>query len=153
MSISSIGASRGFDPSQMAAKIVKDLDTNNDNSLTKTEFINGLQSKGVSQADAEKMYSAMDTKGTGKVTQADIEASIKKMGDAGGSPPTGGAQGKAKSEDSKVYDVKDTNKDGTVSVLEELAYDRTHIQNSTDNQKGNVTEIDNGLAGTLDVTV
>ncbi len=159
MSISSIGSSRGFDSSQMAAKMVKDLDANNDNTLSKTEFVDGLKSKGVSQADAEKMYSSLDTKGTGKVTQADIEASIEKMGKQGGSPPAGGAQGpggaqgKAKSDDSKVYDEKDTNKDGVVSALEELAYSLTHIQNTNNDQKGGANENDAGLTGKVDVTV
>ena len=159
MSISSIGTNRGFDPSQMAAKMVKDLDTNNDKSLTQAEFVDGLKSKGVSQADAEKMYSSIDTKGTGKITQADIETSMKKMGDKGGAPPAGGAQssrgaqGKSQSDDSKVYDKKDTNKDGIVSALEELTYDLTHIQSNTNDQKGNGNEKDTGLAGRLDVTV
>jgi Ca2+-binding EF-hand superfamily protein len=154
MSISSIGSSRGFDSSQMAAKMVKDLDTNNDNTLSKAEFVDGLKSKGVAQADAEKMFSSLDTKGTGKVTQTDIEASIKKMGDQGGAPPSGGgAQGKAKSDDSKVYDEKDTNKDGVVSALEELAYNLTHIQNTNKDQKSSANENDAGLTGTLDVTV
>jgi hypothetical protein len=160
MSISSIGSSRGFDSSQMAAKMVKDLDTNNDNTLSKAEFVDGLKSKGVAQADAEKMYSSLDTKGTGKVTQTDIEASIKKMGDQGGAPPSGGgaqgpggAQGKAKSDDSKVYDEKDTNKDGVVSALEELAYNLTHIQNTNKDQKSSANENDAGLTGTFDVTV
>lgn len=153
MSISSIGAGRGVDPSQMAAKIVQELDANKDNTLTKTEFVDGLQKKGVSQAGAENMYSAMDAKGTGKVTQADVEAAMKKMGAPGGRPPAGGAPGKAASADAKVYDVKDANKDGTVTTLEELAYDRTHLQNSTNAAKGNEAASDTGLAGTVDVTV
>ena len=159
MSISSIGSNRSFDPSPMAAKMVKDLDTNNDNTLSQAEFVDGLKSKGVSQADAEKMFSSLDTKGTGKVTQADIEASIKKTGDQGGTPPAGGAQGpggaqgKAKSDDSKVYDEKDTNKDGVVSALEELAYNLTHIQNTNNDQKSSGNEDGGGYAGALDVTV
>ena len=155
MSISSIGSNRGYDPSQMAAKMVKDLDTNKDNSLSKTEFVDGLKSKGVSQADAEKMFSSIDTKGTGKITQADIETSMKNMGAKGGTPPAGGAKGSgsAKSEDSKVYDKKDTNKDGTVSLLEELAYNLTHQQISTNDQKaGSTNEKGNGVIGTLNVT-
>ena len=156
MSIGSIGSNRGFDPSQMAAKMVKDLDTNKDNSLSKAEFVDGLKSKGVSQADAEKMFSSIDTKGTGKITQADIETSMKTMGAKGGTPPAGGAKGSgsSKSDDSKEYDKKDTNKDGTVSLLEELAYNLTHQQVSTDEQKtGNTNEKGNGVTGALNVTV
>ena len=70
MSISPVGngSGGGFDPSKMASKIaskmMSDLDPNNTGTVTKDQFISGLAAKGVSSADATKMYDAIDTKKT-----------------------------------------------------------------------------------------
>jgi Ca2+-binding EF-hand superfamily protein len=147
----------------MAKKMVKDLDSNADGSIDKSEFVAGLKSKGVSQADAEKLFSSIDTKGTGKITQADIETSMKKMGGkgapAGGPPPSGmpsgggapsggtqksGGTSGSSSSDNKVYDKKDKNKDGTVSYQEEMEYDISHPEERAKSQASSTAKTENG---------
>lgn len=79
---STLGFVRSFDPAQrtkqIAKKIIRDFDSDNDGSLSKTEYTEGLKSKGVSDEDALKMFNAIDINGTGKITQADLEASIQR---------------------------------------------------------------------------
>jgi len=138
MSISAVGSSGGIDRSQMASKMasrmVKDMDADGDGSVNKAEFVKGLAAKGVSADEAGKRFDAIDTKHAGTVSQGDIETAIKaggakKPSGAGGPPPGGGAKpgGAAKSSDTKSYDKKDANKDGTVSTEEELVYDLSHV--------------------------
>jgi hypothetical protein len=167
MSISGIGSARGFDLSQMASemasRMVKDLDTNGDGSIDKAEFTAGLTAKGISADEAAKRFDSINTNGTGKITQSDIESSIKTSGGKvpapvgggkaappAGGPPAGSAakSGRSsKSSDSASYDPKDTNQDGTVSTAEELAYDLKHPaeastkkSNTSYNQQGKSTE-------------
>jgi EF hand len=124
MSISAIGGSGGFDVSKMASKIVKDLDANGDGSIDKAEFTKGMAAKGMSADEASKKFDSVDTKKTGKITQSDIEKDLKNNAPKG-HPPSGGAgkSGGASSNSSTTYDVKDTNKDGKVSAMEELVYE------------------------------
>lgn len=131
MSISGIGSS-GFDISKMASKIVKDLDADGDGSINKAEFTKGMTSKGMSEADATEKFDSVDTKKTGSITQSDIETDLKNNAPQGKSapsgPPPGGAKpgGSSQGGSSTNYDVKDTNKDGTVSAAEELVYEIKH---------------------------
>ena len=77
MSISSIGAASSLAPSQMvskmANKMMKELDSNSDGSIDKKEFVAGLKNEGISATGAEKIFDSIDTKGTGKISQTDIE--------------------------------------------------------------------------------
>jgi hypothetical protein len=129
MSISAIGGSGGFDVSKMASKIVKHLDANGDGAIDKAEFTKGMAAKGMSADEASKKFDSIDTKKTGKITQSDIETDLKTNAPKGhapkGPPPSGGAgrSGGASSSSSTTYDVKDTNKDGKVSEMEELVYE------------------------------
>lgn len=154
-SISSASASApAFDPSKgatrFAAKVFSDLDADRDGKLSKTEFVSGLQTKGVSADDAAKQFDAIDTKQTGSITQSDLETAVKsgKFGPpagarppdggtpaggphgggrpegAGGAGGAGGATGTASS--TKTYEAADTNKDGTVSAEEQLVYSISH---------------------------
>jgi Ca2+-binding EF-hand superfamily protein len=136
MSVSGIGRSGGFDASKMASKIVKELDKNGDGSLDKAEFTKGMAAKGISEVEAAKKFDSIDTKKTGKISQSDIETDIKSNvkqggGASGGRPPSGGKPGGASESSSTSYDVKDTNKDGTVSAAEELVYEIKHATQST----------------------
>jgi Ca2+-binding EF-hand superfamily protein len=160
MSISGIGSAGGFDVAKMAStiasKIVKNLDTNSDGTLEKKEFVAGLTANGVSAADAAKQFDSIDTKKTGKITQADIESAIKssvangappaegKSGPPPGGGPTGGhatggagqAGGASKTSSSKTYDKMDLDQDGTVTSIEELTYELKHLNaSSSDNDK------------------
>ena len=145
MSVSGIGSAGGFDLAKMASNIasnmMKKLDTNGDGSIDKTEFVTGLTAKGVSATDAGKQFDSLDTKKTGKISQTDIESAIKagKGGPPPGGAPAGGhgaggagqSSGAASTSSAKTYDKKDTNKDGTVSSVEELAYDLAHPAQGT----------------------
>jgi hypothetical protein len=136
MSVSGIGPSSGFDASKMASKIVKDLDKNGDGNIDKAEFTKGMTAKGMSENEAAKKFDSIDTKNTGKISQSDIETDIKsnvKQGGSshGGHPPGVGKSGGATEGNTTSYDVKDTNKDGTVSAAEELVYEIKHATQST----------------------
>jgi hypothetical protein len=106
MSISGIGSSTNLDPTQMAKEFFKKADTNSDGKISETENENQMKKMG--------------TKGG------------KPPSEAGSSLPSGSAQkstassGSSSSSSNKVYDKKDTNKDGTVSYEEEFEYDSKH---------------------------
>ncbi len=71
----------------------------------------------------------------------------------GGAPPGGAKQSSntsSSSSSNKVYDKKDTNKDGTVSMQEELAYSLKHADEAK--QTSVAAKID-GNAGSIDITV
>jgi EF hand len=149
MAISGIGSTGGFDlsknASNLASKVLKNLDTNKDGNIDRKEFVTGLTARGISAVDAGKQFDSIDTKQTGKITQADLESAIKAgpasgtppggKGPAGGPPPGGKAPAggpppggektasTTTSTSTKVYDKKDSNQDGKVSASEELIYD------------------------------
>jgi hypothetical protein len=139
MSVSGVSPVRGaggFDPSKMASTIasrmMSELDTNNDGSLDKAEFVAGLKSKGVSAEDAGKQFDAIDTAKSGKIGKSEIEAALKagKVGPPRGAPPPGGPGGPggpgraggAPASSAKATDPADTNQDGKVSAQEALLY-------------------------------
>ena len=164
MSISGIGSGGGFDVSKMAStiasKMVKNLDTNSDGTLDKNEFVAGLTANGVSAADAAKQFDSIDTKKTGKITQADIESTIKNSIANGGPPPGGksgpppggapaggsakggtGQAGASSSSSSKTYDKMDLNQDGTVTSIEEMTYELKHLNASSSDNKTTTQQI------------
>ena len=147
-SISAIGAgtAAAADPSarasRFAAKMMKELDSNQDGSIDKNEFVTGLTAKGVSAEDAAKQFDAIDTQKTGSISKADITTAIQSGalkplapgrsggrgdgdGDRGGGKPSGAAGGAAAS---KTYDPADTNQDGKVSEQEALVYSQKQAQ-------------------------
>jgi len=82
----------------------------------------------------KKALDSGDLKGA-QAAYSKIEEKISKAPNAGG-PPQGAAgakNGKAGSAASggKTYDKKDTNKDGTVSLMEEMAYALTHASSES----------------------
>jgi hypothetical protein len=155
MSISGIGSSTSFDPTQMAQKFFKKADANGDGGIDKSELKTMLSkgpggSKGTQ--DVDKMFAEMDTNGDGKIDETENANQMKKMaaqggpqrGGAGGAPPAGGGAPKAgasggssSSNDTKVYDPADTNKDGTVSFQEQMQYDLKHPEKEKDNSAAN----------------
>ena len=145
-SISAIG--RGTAPAadpaaraaRFAAKMVKELDTNQDGSIDKKEFVTGLTAKGVPAEDAAKQFDAIDTQKAGSISKTDIASAIQSGaltppprgrpagdgdGERGGGKPAGGAGGAAAS---KTYDPADTNQDGKVSEQEALVYSQKQAQ-------------------------
>ena len=140
MSIEGIGSSSRFDPalmaSQMAEKLVAEFDANEDGGIDKQEFLDGLSTRGVGQEDAESIFAEIDESGAGKITQSDIENAMKKL--AANNPPPEGmpppppppeeteeADGDS-STTSTTYEKADKNKDGDVTIQEQLEYLLTH---------------------------
>jgi Ca2+-binding EF-hand superfamily protein len=100
-----------------------------------------LTAKGVSSAEATKMFDAIDTNKTGSIGKSDIETAVKngklkpppdahcgsrKAGGPGGAGKPGGA-----SKTSTNYAAADTNQDGVVSVQEAATYAIKHPSVST----------------------
>lgn len=149
MSISGIGSQRGFDPTQMAGQFFKKADANGDGGIDKAEFKTMLSQGPGGQTgtmDTDKIFSEIDADGNGTISQAENENAMEKMGGQGGAPPSGpppggmGGGGTQKSgttgdssSSSGTYDVKDANKDGKVSLEEELAYALKHPSSGSDN--------------------
>lgn len=153
LSSTTAASAPAFDPSKgaarLASKVFSDMDTDTDGSVTKDEFVKGLESKGVSSEDASKQYSAIDKEGTGAITKDDLESAIKSgdfkpprpqgsgegsseggtqaAGGAGGAGKAGGAGGaggaSSSSSATKTYEAADKNEDGTVTQQEQLVYD------------------------------
>jgi Ca2+-binding EF-hand superfamily protein len=125
--------------SKLASKMLGELDANQDGSIDKKEFVTGMTTKGVSVADAGKMFDAIDTKKAGAINKSDIETAVKSgalkpppggaPSGAGGKPPPGGGGGGGGGS-SQSYDAADTNKDGTVSAQEALLYSMKHPSNT-----------------------
>jgi hypothetical protein len=96
MSISAVGSGGGggFDPAKMASRIaskmMSDLDPNSTGKVTTDQFISGMAAKGISSADATRMYDSIDTKKTGSIGKTEIEAAIN-SGNL--KPPAGGPKG------------------------------------------------------------
>ncbi|WP_347986661.1 EF-hand domain-containing protein [Methylomonas sp. AM2-LC] len=132
--------------------MMSDLDPNNTGKVSKDQFVSALTAKGVSSTDATKMFSSIDTKGTGSITKSDIETAIKNgnlkppsggsgapggsggpggSGAPGGAGGAGGAAGTSSSSTNKTYDAADTNQDGVVSPQEKSIYASKHPNVST----------------------
>ena len=135
-----------FDPAKgaarLATKMFDDMDTDTDGSISKDEFVKGLESKGVSSDDATKQFDAIDKEGTGSITKDDLTSAIKSgdfkpprpqgggeggaqgVSGAGGAKGAGGAGGaSASGSATKTYEAADKNEDGTVTQQEQLVYD------------------------------
>jgi hypothetical protein len=155
LSSSTATSATQFDPSKGAArfasKIFNDMDADTDGSVSKDEFVKGLESKGVSSEDATKQFDAIDKQGTGSITKDDLESAIKSgdfkpprpqggeggpqgAGGAGGAHQAGGAGGAsaaASSSATKTYEAADKNEDGTVTQQEQLIYDMAQSAKSS----------------------
>jgi len=123
MSVSSISSNMSFDPTAMFKK----FDTDSDGGISKEEFLVNIKKQdGDTDEKLTKMFEETDTDGDGKITQAENEAAMKKMQQGGkpkGPPPTGSASASSSnSSSSSNYDVRDTDKDGEVTIQEKLAY-------------------------------
>jgi len=129
MGITAISSNMSFDPTAMFKK----MDGNSDGSVSKEEFLANIKKQdGDTDEKLTKMFEETDTDGDGKITQAENKAVMKKMQQGGkpkGPPPTQGAGASSKSSSSSSsnststnYDVRDTDKDGEVTIQEKLAY-------------------------------
>lgn len=163
MGVTSISSNMSFDPTAMFKK----LDTNSDGSISKEEFLANIKKQdGDTDEKLTKMFEETDTDGDGKITQAENEAAMKKMQQGGkpkGPPPTQGAGAASKSSSSSststTYDVRDTNKDGEVSIQEKLAYILKQLEENANSETtqseydstGQTTESSSLVANTFSV--
>ncbi len=68
--------------------LFKKIDTNGDGTVNKDEFISNRPME-VSEEDASRMWSALDTEGSGSLTESQFAAAMGKMGPPAGPPPAG----------------------------------------------------------------
>jgi len=152
----------------MATKIVKELDTDQSGSVSKSEFISGVTAKGIAATDASAKFDNIDTKKTGSISQLDIETNIKSSVPKDGAAPSGGAKppsgakgappagsgggGQASSSSSsssssstKSYDKADANEDGTVSEVEQLVYSLKHPDATSSSGKTSAQSLGNTI--------
>ena len=142
-------------PEEAFAKI----DTTNKGFITESELASAIvqispEGMSLSQADAQSMaqdaFAKMDTNADGKVTGTEFKDAAPKGPPQGGppggrpagpppGPPPGGSPGgpsgakAADASSSKSYDPADTNKDGSVSEQERLAYAiKTQVSHASD---------------------
>lgn len=163
MGISSISSNMNFDPTAMFKK----LDANSDGSVDKEEFLANIKKQdGDSDEKLTKMFEETDTDGDGKITQAENDAMMKKMQEGGkpkGPPPAQGAGASSKSSStsstSTTYDVRDTDKDGEVSIQEKLEYILKQLEENANTEStqseydstGQTTESSTLVANTFSV--
>ncbi len=171
------------DASQMADDLFSKLDTQNKGYLESSDLASALgsNSSSTSSASAEEVFKSLDSDSDGKLTKTELSDGLKKVqdqlessfqamrtkgkGDMPPPPPPQGGNGDADSDtdsssQSASYDPADTNKDGTVSATEALAYalsnssstssssDASTSSSSTDTTASN-TDIANALASMM----
>jgi hypothetical protein len=146
MSVSGIGSSSNIDIAQMAASFFNKADVNGDGGIDKSELTTMMANGpdgGKGTFDVDNVFAVGDANGDGTIDQTENENQLKKIGEemqtrsaqgggkppASGAPPSGGASG-GSSSSSKVYDSRDTNKDGTVSAQEAFTYSLIHPETS-----------------------
>lgn len=179
------GARQRPDASQMADDLFSKLDTQNKGYLESSDLASALgsNSSSTSSASAEEVFKSLDSDSDGKLTKTELSDGLKKVqdqlessfqamrtkgkGDMPPPPPPQGGNGDADSDtdstsssQSASYDPADTNKDGTVSATEALAYalsnssstssssDASTSSSSTDTTASN-TDIANALASMM----
>lgn len=175
------GARQRPDASQMADDLFSKLDTQNKGYLESSDLASALgsNSSSTSSASAEEVFKSLDSDSDGKLTKTELSDGLKKVqdqlessfqamrtkgkGDMPPPPPPQGGNGDADSDtdssstssssQSASYDPADTNKDGTVSATEALAYalsnsSSTSSSSSTDTTASN-TDIANALASMM----
>lgn len=179
------GARQRPDASQMADDLFSKLDTQNKGYLESSDLASALGSNNssTSSASAEEVFKSLDSDSDGKLTKTELSDGLKKVqdqlensfqamrtkgkGDMPPPPPPQGGNGDADSDtdstsssQSASYDPADTNKDGTVSATEALAYalsnssstssssDASTSSSSTDTTASN-TDIANALASMM----
>lgn len=140
--VSSIGSGSGaFDTasiqqvrSQVAARMIKAVDTNQDGKITEDELSKALAARGNQQGpSASEIIKQLDQGNKGYITEQDLEAGLAKAdqskpaqgpprgGPGGGEapPPTGGSSG---TSTTTSYDPADLNQDGVVTTEERMQY-------------------------------
>ena len=158
---------------QMSERMMKKSDTNQDGSISRSELATSLEDApqakdGSAAPDAEALFTKIDSDGDGSITQSELEADMESQGAQmssgaapSGTPPAQGGGGapassSSSTDSSKVYEAADTDKDGTVSVQEQMAYDLKHPEQAKQaaiDQKRNEPAPYARIGQSIDVTV
>jgi hypothetical protein len=135
---------------QIQEEMFKRADVNGNGKITKDELNQVAQAKDTQKGPStDEIFKSFDTDNDGSINRLEFDAGLAKLAQqmqgqeaqrgkdpppsgGGGGMPGGGAGKSASSSNSaspnsnKVYDKKDTNKDGVVSAQEELEYALKH---------------------------
>ncbi len=126
-------------------EVFKKIDSTGKGYITESDLASAIvnfstEGKSLSQseatAQAKDAIQKMDTNQDGKVTQSEFTAAAPKPSAQGGPPPGGGGPPSGSKPDSDnassiSFDLADTNKDGTVTLVEQQAYAIKHPGAST----------------------
>jgi hypothetical protein len=132
------------------ATAFKQMDTENKGYLTQQDFssaVVSISAEGRRLADApdrpsaEEAFARMDADADGKLTAAEFEQAAPQQAPppagaegpppaqgAGGPPHAGGPRAQGADDSNTSYDPADSNRDGTVSLQEQQAYDTAQAE-------------------------
>jgi len=118
---------------QRHREVFNKLDVNGDGKISESE-LQALIPKDGKGPDVKTLLKQIDTEGDGTINLNELNSFLTKIesqkkpsgGQHAGGGPKGGGKVSGGSSNAKIYDVMDTNKDGTVSIMEKLMYEINH---------------------------
>lgn len=129
--------------SRVASKMMSELDTNQDGSVSKDEFVSGLTSNGVSADAAGKMFDVIDVHKAGVINKSDLETAIRsgavkvpsqrplsRVVKGTAANDTSGTSGTGNIQPVRNFAPADSNKDDSVSAQEAALYGLKHPANT-----------------------
>ena len=127
---SNIGSIGGFDPTTMWASLFNKVDSNSDESVSKTEFESAVSSMASSQnlttSQADSLFSQLDTDGDGSVSKSEMMSALKAAGDQmRASMPPLPPPSTGDSQDSQSQSLTDDQKKTVDSILSK--YDSSNL--------------------------
>lgn len=166
MAIEAISGVSGIDTSMMVQSIMKKVDTDKNGAISSTEFQTSLNKANNTSQDYSSVFSYLDSNADNSINQSELETGLNNVnstgntsssqnttttggttkaggvGGAGGAGGVSGASDSSGSSTSLIYDVRDTNQDGVVSLQEELAYQLKHMSEtmSSDNSSSSASQ-------------
>lgn len=137
---------------RMSEKLLKKIDTNEDGSISKEEFVSN-RPKDMSETQADDMWSTLDTGNTGNLTGSEFLATLQSQKPPQGPPPGGfgsmeGSSGSNGQSLSDLFSKIDMDGDGSVSKEEFIS---NRPDDVSEEQATNMWEsLDTESTGSLD---